>query len=269
MARRSPLRCILLLGLWLCHGSFAVQALPDDVVEMQVKGITMDPYGKTPIVVLEDAKGHQAFPIWIGLPEAQAIARAMEGIVVPRPMTHALLQNILHDLDVDVARIIINDLRNNTFYASILLRRGPHTLTIDARPSDAIALALGVKAPIFVTQKVLGSAGTVTLSRPPMPAHFTKKFGMHLQSLDTNLAEVFRLITTDGVLVAYVEAGSQAERHGIRRGDVITDVNGAYIKDMQDFLKILTNQEIGQELVLQIQREQHARTVRLPLVALE
>ncbi|MGQ4807124.1 hypothetical protein NKDENANG_00466 [Candidatus Entotheonellaceae bacterium PAL068K] len=269
MDRRMLRWYILLLVLWLCNGSRIIHAFPDDVVEMQVKGITMDPHGNTPIVVLKDAKGHQAFPIWIGFTEAQAIVRTMEGIVAPRPLTYVLLQNILRDLDVDVVRIIITDLRNNVFFASILLRQGPNTFTIDARPSDAIALALGVKAPIFVAQKVLGSAGTVTLSRPPIPQRLTKKFGMHLQSLNTNLAEVFHLTTTDGVLVAYVEAGSQAERHGIRRGDVITDVNGAHIKDIQGFLEVFSNQASAQELVLQLLRDQHVRTVRLPLAGLE
>ena len=197
------------------------------------------------------------------------VVRGVEGIAAPRPMTHVLLQNILHDLHVDVARIIINDLRNNTFYAAILLRQGPHTFTIDARPSDAIALALGVKAPIFVSQKVLGAAGTVNLSRPARPPRLTKKFGMHLQSLDTSLAAVFHLTTTDGVLVAFVETGSRAEHYGIRRGDVITDANGAYIKTVQDFLDLFSTQEMGRELVLQITRDQQARTVRLPLASVE
>lgn len=261
--------CVLLLSVLLCHGSFAAQNVSDEVREMKIKGVTMDPYGNTPIVILEDAEGHQAFPIWIGLPEAQAIVRAMEDISTPRPMTHTLLQNILSDLQVEVSRIVIRDLRSNTFYASIALRQGPKTLMIDARPSDAIALALNVKAPIFVATKVLGSVRTVNLSISPSPQHATKKFGMHLQKLDATLAGAFHLSNTDGVLVAFVETGSQAERHGIRRGDVITDADGKQIHSLQDLLDVFNIKQVGQVLILQVTRDQQAHTIRLFVTALE
>lgn len=264
-----PVRCLLLLSVLLCPGSFAAQNVSDDVLEMKIKGVTIDPYGNTPMVILEDAERHQAFPIWIGLPEAQAIARAMEDISTPRPMTHTLLQNILSDLQVEVSRIVIRDLRRNTFYASIVLRQGPKTLTIDARPSDAIALALNVKAPIFVANKVLGSVRTVSLSVSSPPRHATKKFGMHLQKLDATLAGAFHLANTDGVLVAFVETGSQAERHGIRRGDVITDADGKQIHNLQDLLEIFNIKQVGQVLVLRVTRDQQAHTIRLSLATLE
>jgi bifunctional DNase/RNase len=269
MRQRMLGRFLLLCGLLLSHGTIAAQGLVDDGLEMQVKGVAMDPYGNTPIVILEDAEGHRAFPIWIGLPEAEAIARAMEGIPTPRPMTHMLMQNVLHDLRVRVDRIVINDLRNNTFYASIFLQQGSKTLTVDARPSDAIALALGVKAPIFVSKHVLGAVRTVTISDSASPQHATKKFGMHLQSLDAALAGAFHLTDTDGVLVAFVEAGSQAERYGIRRGDVITDADGRHVKNLQELLQIFTAKQVGQNLVLQVTRDRQARMVRLFLASLE
>ena len=269
MKRHIPLWLSLLLSLSLCRMGVAAQNLPEDLLEMKVKGVAMDPHGQTPVVVLEDAQGHQAFPIWVGVPEAQAIARTLEGVLTPRPMTHALLKNILTDLQVEVVRIIINDLRRDTFYASIALRQGATTLTIDARPSDAIALALDVKAPIFVTQKVLGSVRTVTLSAPPPLQHSAKKLGMHLQNLDATLAGLFRLANPEGVLISFVEAGSPAERHGVHRGDVITDVDGKHVKSLQDLLEIFKNKKVGQDVVLHVTRDQRPLKLRLALVALE
>jgi bifunctional DNase/RNase len=269
MKRNISRVSLLVLLLALLEASAAAQSLLDEMLEMKVKGVTIDPHGNTPIVILEDAEGHQAFPIWIGVPEAQAIARALEGALTPRPMTHALLQNMLTDLQVEVARIVIHDLQSNTFYASIFLRQGPKTLTVDARPSDAIAVALGAKAPIFVTKKVLGSVRTVALSASSLAPQAAKKLGMHLQSLDATLAQAFRLANPQGVLISFVETGSQAERQGLRRGDVITDVDGQQIKNLQEFLDIFRHKKTGQELVLQVTREQHPLKIRLPFSALE
>jgi bifunctional DNase/RNase len=234
-----------------------------DPLEMKVKGVAMDPSGNSPIVILEDLQGQHAFPIWIGLSEAQAIARALEDTPTPRPMTHSLLQNILSGLEAQILRILIHDLQSNTFYATIALRHGAKTVTIDARPSDAIALALGAKAPIYVAQKVLGAVRTVNLSPPSSPQRSSQQWGMHLQSLDPELAPFFHLANPEGVLISFVEVGSQAERHGLRRGDVITDVDGQPIKTLQDLLDILGRKKPGQPFVLLVTRDQRPLRIHL------
>jgi bifunctional DNase/RNase len=236
---------------------------------MKVKGVTMDPQGNAPVVILEDPQGHRAFPIWIGLPEARAILLAMEGVTMPRPLTHVLLHNILADLKVEVVRVVITDMQNSTFYAAILLRQGERTLTIDARPSDAIALALQAHTPVFVTRKLLDVVRTVTLEEPAAPALSTKTFGMHVQGLDATLASFFHLAHTNGVLVSSVEAGGQAERHGMRRGDVITGVDGKPVRDLQAFLALCTDKKVGQEIVFHITRDRNPLVVRLVLAALD
>ena len=236
---------------------------------MQVKGVTVDPQGNTPVVILAEPQGHRAFPIWIGLSEARAIALTLEGVATPRPLTHALLRNILADLKVDVVRVVITDMQNDTFYATILLRQGQRTLTMDARPSDAIALALQANAPVFVTRKLLEAVRTVALQEPASPPLSTKTLGMHVQSLDATLASVFHLANTDGVLVSSIEAGGQAERYGLRRGDVITRVDGKPIKDLQDFLATYKDKKVGQEVVLQVTRDQRPLVLRLLLSALD
>ena len=255
----------LLATLWVTSGG--TPSPFEDALEVHVKGVAVDPYGNTPMVILEDAAGHQAFPIWIGVPEAQAIARVLENVATPRPMTHALLKNILADLHVEVVRMVIHDLQGNTFYAMIALRQETKTWTIDARPSDAIILALETKAPIFVTKKVLGAVRTVTLSTPSPTPLVAKKLGMHLQSLNAALAQAFRMPTSEGVLVAFVEAGSQAEHYGVQRGDVITTLDNQQVKALPDLLEGLRQKTGKQECVFQVTRSQHALRLRLPCVA--
>jgi hypothetical protein len=131
---------------------------------MVVKGLTLDPLTNMPIVILKDVEGNRALPIWIGANEANAIAMEMERITTPRPMTHDLIRNILEGLKAKVSRIVVNDLRDNTFYAVIFLAVNETEVAIDSRPSDAIALALRVKAPIFVAEKVISEAKSIDLT---------------------------------------------------------------------------------------------------------
>ena len=125
------------------------------MVRMEIKGLLMDPVSNMPVVILRDTEKGHFLPIWVGIFEANAIALEMEKVSTPRPMTHDLLKNLLAELDAHVDRIVINDLRDNTFFARIHLTRGDSTLSVDSRPSDAIALALRSQAAIFVEEEVL------------------------------------------------------------------------------------------------------------------
>ena len=137
----------------------------DELVAMSIKGLMLDPVSNSPIVVLKDDEEKFFLPIWVGIFEANAIALQLENITTPRPMTHDLLRTLISELDATVSRIVINELRDSTFFAQIRLvtRRGgsDQLLEIDARPSDAIALALRTEAPIFVAQSVLEQAQTL------------------------------------------------------------------------------------------------------------
>lgn len=133
-----------------------------ELVPMSIKGLMLDPVSNSPIVVLKDDDEKFFLPIWVGIFEANAIALQLENITTPRPMTHDLLRNMIAELDARVTRIVINDLRDSTFFAQIRVALGDRLLEIDARPSDAIALALRTEAPIFVAQSVLEQAQTIT-----------------------------------------------------------------------------------------------------------
>jgi bifunctional DNase/RNase len=133
-------------------------------IEMTIKGLMVDPITNTPIVILRDKDGQRVLPIWVGIFEANAIALQIENVSTPRPMTHDLLRNIIHDLKATVEKIVVCDLQENTFYALIHLVVNGEPLAIDARPSDAIALALRTRAPIFVEESVIDNAKTLDLS---------------------------------------------------------------------------------------------------------
>lgn len=131
-------------------------------VSMSVKGLMLDPITNAPVVLLQDETETTFLPIWVGVFEANAIALQLEGVETPRPMTHDLLRDVLEGLGAHVSRIVINDLKDSTFYAQIHLEASSGARVIDARPSDALALALRTRSPIFVENEVLEHAQKIT-----------------------------------------------------------------------------------------------------------
>jgi bifunctional DNase/RNase len=127
-------------------------------VEMRIRGLMMDPVTNMPIVILKDTEGTSILPIWVGIYEANAIALEIEKVATPRPMTHDLIKNLLLGLNTSVRKVVVNDLREDTFFALIWLERDGQTISIDSRPSDALALALRLDCPIFVEDTVLKSS---------------------------------------------------------------------------------------------------------------
>jgi bifunctional DNase/RNase len=150
-------------------------------IEMTIKGLMVDPVTNTPIVILRDKEGQRVLPIWVGIFEANAIALQIENVSTARPMTHDLLRNVIQDLKASVEKIVVCDLQENTFYALIYLAVNGETVAIDARPSDAIALALRTRAPIFVEETVIDNAKPVDPGSDQMDAERLHKW---LESLD-------------------------------------------------------------------------------------
>src|SRR4051812_35453498 len=150
-------------------------------IEMSIKGLMVDPISNMPIVILRDKDGTRTLPIWVGMFEANAIALQIENISTPRPMTHDLLRNVIQDLEATVEKIVVCDLQDGTFYALIYLRVQGELRAIDARPSDAIALALRTRAPIFVEEAVIDNAKTVDVATDKSDADRLQKY---LESLD-------------------------------------------------------------------------------------
>jgi len=135
------------------------------MIEMKVTGLTIDPFTNMPIIILKDLEEKTSLPIWIGLIEASAIATELEKIQLARPMTHDLMKGLLEKVKVKAEKITISDLQDNTFYATIFLKGEKESWTMDARPSDAIALALRTKTPIFVDKKVIEKSRSIDLKK--------------------------------------------------------------------------------------------------------
>jgi bifunctional DNase/RNase len=127
-------------------------------VEMKIRGLMMDPVTNMPIVILKDVSGDAVLPIWVGIYEANAIALEIEKVTTPRPMTHDLIKNLLVGLDTQIHKVVVSDLREDTFFAVIWLEREGRVISVDSRPSDALALALRLDCPIFVEDTVLKSS---------------------------------------------------------------------------------------------------------------
>jgi len=151
------------------------------LVEMQVRGLMLDPVTNVPIVILRDTTGDRVLPIWVGPAEANAIALQIENVAAPRPMTHDLLRDLIAALGVALSRVIIADLKGSTYYAYLELRQGKELVLVDARPSDALAIALRARAPVFVHSKVLDQARTLEVATDQADQDRLQKW---LESLD-------------------------------------------------------------------------------------
>ena len=151
------------------------------MIEMNIKGLMVDPITNMPIIILRDKDGQRVLPIWVGVFEANAIALQIENVTTPRPMTHDLLKNVIQDLRGRIEKIVVSDLKENTFYALIYLTVGGDVMAVDARPSDAIALALRTRAPIYVEETVIDNAKTVDFSTEKADSDRLHKW---LESLD-------------------------------------------------------------------------------------
>ena len=147
-----------------------------DQVRMEIKGLMLDPTSNVPIVILKDAESSLFLPIWIGVFEANAIALKIEGVEMPRPMTHDLFRTSIEQLGGRLEKILISDLKDNTFFAQLHLRQDDRQLTVDSRPSDAIALAVRTEAPIFVLREVLDRAKAADLTATETDEEKLKKW---------------------------------------------------------------------------------------------
>jgi bifunctional DNase/RNase len=233
---------------------------PPPFIEMEVKGVRIDAIGQSPVVVLVDKEGAKALPIWIGLLEANAIDKELKNITSTRPMTHDLLQSILTQAQVNVKEVKIVDLKNNTYYATLFLKLKKGVIEVDARPSDAIILALKSKTPIYVSTKILDKQGII-LSKE---GSLGERYGIRIQELTPALASNFNFKGKKGVLVAEVLPGSVSETSGIKPGDIIIKVNSKEVGSVQEFEEMFDTAKPGDSLKIFLFRDDQFKEVDLP-----
>ena len=234
---------------------------PSPFIEMEVKGVTLDAMGHNPVILLADKEGKKALPIWIGLLEANAIDKELNNIASPRPMTHDLLHSILTQVSVKVKEVKIVDLKDHTYYATLLLKLNKGVIEVDARPSDAIILALKSKIPIFVAAKILEEQGIALTKKNA----FGERYGIRIQELTPELAFNFNFKGGKGVLVAEVLTGSVSETSGIKAGDIITKVNSKEVGSVQGFEEMFDTVKAGDSLRISLFREGKFQEVNLLL----
>lgn len=152
--------------------------------EVTVAHLGLDQTTQSPVVILREKDGTRVLPIWIGPAEASAIAMELQGVKAQRPLTHDLLKQVIVGLGGDLRRVVISSVKENTYFAELLIRRDDHVFQVDARPSDSIALALRLNAPIFTSDRLLDESGVETDEPAPDPSLDIEKLKQHLEKLD-------------------------------------------------------------------------------------
>ncbi len=224
-------------------------------VEVEVKDVAFDRASGSPVLILEDKSHEGRLPMFIGTFEAQAIAMQLRKVATPRPLTHDLITNILRRMGAGMERVLISDLKNNTYYARIFLLNSDRELVeIDSRPSDAIALALRFGKPIYVVKRLL-----TAFHEPAEGAEIyrsEKLLGAALQDLSPELAAYFGVEAGRGVLVSDAVGGE------LRRGDLILALNGKEVKGLGDLRRKLAVIHEGERMELEVERDGERIVVR-------
>jgi bifunctional DNase/RNase len=232
---RKYLKIGLAGALILTLALFSIsKEIPLTFIEMEVKGVRLDAMGQNPVVILVDKNVKKALPIWIGFLEAHAIDRELKNITSMRPMTHDLLYSILGHVKAKVKEVKITELKDHTYYATLFLKLNKSLVGVDARPSDAIIMALKSKAQIFVSTKILDEQG-LSLTQKDL---LGERYGIRIQELTPSLASHFKFRGQKGVLVSEVLPGSASEASGIMAGDIITKVNLKEVGSVQEFEEV-------------------------------
>lgn len=264
-AVKAPRKLIWLLLLSViatlpaCHHRSRAKA---DQVKVEVVTVGLDRESGTPFVLLEDKAGKRQLPIWIGETEARAIMLELHGISPQRPLTSDLLLSVIKKTGNRVDRVVIDDLRDQTYYADIYLNGGRYR--IDSRPSDAIALALGMKAPIYVAVKLFESTAAANPGKSNGP-EAVRALGITVQDLSDQIAEYFSAKPGSGVLVADVRG--DAAQAGVERGDILTRLGEKRIKNLNDFNAAVQTLKGSDFVALTLERGGQHRVVTLKVPA--
>jgi hypothetical protein len=234
----------------------AGEAASQKFQEVRIRSVVRDPRSAQPVVLLSDLKGERGLFIWIGEAEALALEAAIHRVHHRRPMTHDLLAGILEKLEARLIEVRITELREEVFYARLALESPKERLEIDARPSDAMVLAVRAGCPILV-EETLFTTRSLSLSLPP-----DRRYGLELQELTEDLKAALGF-HGDGVLVAEVESGGPADKAGLRREDILTQVGERPLSGVEDLERALA--EPRGALEVKVFRKGKSLSVTLPL----
>ncbi len=240
------------------------QSNAGESVAVELSTVGVDGRTGTPIVVLRDPESGGVLPIWVGVMEAQAIALALHGVVPPRPMTHDLMASLIAELRAEVEEVLVTDLRNNTYFGMVRLKvAGDKKIRdVDSRPSDALALALRTGAPIRVARKILAMSPEFEFIAPDGPNQVVQALGMTVVVATPPLRKQFRLGDRQGIVVT--SAYGLARDKGLRRGDLITDVNGKAVEEPAEFFAAVRATKPRAPVRVTYWRDGETRVIELP-----
>jgi bifunctional DNase/RNase len=266
---KPPLKLSAFVGIWLAVacGMRTLDAQPANdpaFVSVELSTVGLDGRTGDPVVLLRDPASGSVLPIWVGAAEAQAIALALHGVIVPRPMTHDLMASLLSTLRADVDEVVIHDLRNNTYFGTVRLRvAGEKKIRdVDSRPSDAMALALRTGAPIRVARKILMEPPDIDFIAPEGPNQIVQALGLTVVVATPSLRKEFKLEDRRGIVVT--SALGPARDKGLRRGDLITDVNGKAVESPVAFFEAVRATPTKSPVRITYWRDGDTRVVELP-----
>jgi len=255
---------LCLCPAWMEVAGVHAQGSAGESVPVELSTVGLDGRTGTPIVVLRDPESGGVLPIWVGVMEAQAIALALHGVVPPRPMTHDLMASLILELRAVVEEVVVTDLRNNTYFGMVRLKvAGDRKIRdVDSRPSDALALALRTGAPIRVVRKILAMSPEFEFIAPDGPNQVVQVLGMTVVVGTAPLRKQFRLGDRAGIVVT--SAYGQARDKGIRRGDLIIDVNGKAVEEPAAFFDVVRATKPKAPVRITYWRDGKTQVIELP-----
>jgi uncharacterized protein len=251
MRRLRPL-CLV---VWMAGFLAGCPSSDTNLLAVHVKGVVIDPESQSPILFLVDPDSEKGLPVWIGVSEARAIALGLEDITPPRPLTHDLMKRMLDLLHASVERVVISDLKDNTYYATLNLRAGRRTWEVDSRPSDAVALALKFHAPLYLSRALVEKGVMVDLRSPGARFSVESTVGLAVQDLSPEVARYFGFQKERGVIVTEIVQGGPAEKAGLRRGDILVRVDQEPVERKEDLQQALHGREKPVSIRVDVYRE--------------
>jgi bifunctional DNase/RNase len=256
---------MLLLVLVIVQPAATQSDSDSDLVPVELSTVGVDPRSATPVVLLREPSSGRVVPIWVGDAEARAILLALRGIALPRPMTHDLMATLLSELKASVHEVVVHDMVDNTYIATIRLRvPGQETLRdVDSRPSDALALALRTGAAIRMSRKVIqASPPEFDFIAPEGPDQIVRLLGMTVVAPTPDLRREFGVPGRPGVIVTSVTG--RAQKRGVRRGDLVIQVNGRDVREPMDFYEAIRTGPRDRPVRLVIVRPGEEVDIELP-----
>jgi bifunctional DNase/RNase len=234
-----------------------------DLLAVDVRGVVVDPETQSPILFLVDPESDKGLPVWIGLGEARAISLGLKNVTPPRPLTHDLMKSMLDLLHARVERVVITDLKENTYYATLNLRAGRKTWQVDSRPSDAVAIALKFGAPLFLSRTLVRKGVLVDLGSSSTRLPAERMYGFVTQELSPEVARYFGFGKERGVIVTDITRDGPAERAGLRRGDILVRLDRRSVEAFDDFQSALGKKDVSEAMRIDVYRKGRVLSLKI------